>query len=66
MHDLKNILLAWVSASPVVMTVTGERGFITVMSAIILPILFFTVGKAVDACLQIYFQKRQERRNQNK
>lgn len=52
MNDVKNIFLAWVSASsPVVAAVTSDAG-LTILSAVILPILFFAIGKTIDVLLQ--------------
>jgi hypothetical protein len=57
MHDIKNILLAFYSYwIPVVMAID-----ITVISAIVLPIVFFTVGKAIDIGLQIYFRSKESK-----
>ncbi|MBK8466119.1 MAG: hypothetical protein IPL32_09830 [Chloracidobacterium sp.] len=58
MNDTKNILLAWISSVSSVWTAIEARTWITIISAIVLPILFFTVGKAVDVALQIYFRKK--------
>ncbi len=60
MNDTKNILLAWVSSISTVWAALETRTLITVISAIVLPILFFIVGKAVDVALQIYFRKRED------
>ncbi len=61
MNDIKNIFIAWISAgSPVLAAISSEPG-ITVLSAIILPIVFFAAGKTIDVLLQIYFQERERR-----
>ena len=60
MHDLKNILLAWISAAPAFMAVDGGN-ILTVLSAIILPTIFFLLGKAVDVGVQVYFRNRRKR-----
>ncbi len=58
MNDIKNIFIAWISAgSPVLAAISSEPG-ITILSAIILPIVFFAVGKTIDVLLQIYFRER--------
>jgi len=62
MHDLKNILLAWVSSVSAVFTAIEGRSFLTILSAIVLPAVFFAVGKAVDVAVQFYFRLREERR----
>ncbi len=66
MHDLKNIVLAWLSATPVVVTATGEKSNVAMISAIVLPIIFFTIGKTIDVMLQIYFRKKEESRSKEK
>jgi len=63
MNDIKNIFIAWISAgSPVLAAISSEPG-ITVLSAIILPIVFFAAGKTIDVLLQIYFRERERRRS---
>jgi hypothetical protein len=64
MHDVKNIFLAWVSSITSVFAAIEARDLMTIFSAIVLPILFFTIGKTVDVCLQIYFRRRNERGDQ--
>lgn len=64
MHDVKNIFLAWVSSITSVFAAIEARDLMTIFSAIVLPILFFTIGKTVDVCLQIYFRRPNERRDQ--
>ncbi len=58
MNDFKNLLLAWASSSTSVAAAIEAKTMITIVSAIILPILFFTIGKTVDVMLQIHFKKR--------
>jgi hypothetical protein len=63
MNDIKNIFLAWVSAgSPLVAAISSEPG-VTILSAIILPVVFFAVGKTIDVLLQIHFRKRERTEN---
>lgn len=61
MNDTKNILLAWVSSISTVWTALETRTLITIISAIVLPILFFIAGKAVDVALQVYFTKEKQK-----
>ena len=61
MHDLKNILLAWVSSVSAVFTAIEAGNLLTILSAIVLPAVFFAVGKAVDVGVQFYFRWREER-----
>jgi hypothetical protein len=58
MHDFKNILLAWLSSTSAVLTAIEAKTFITIVSAIVLPTIFFALGKAVDVCLQIHLRRR--------
>jgi hypothetical protein len=63
MHDFKNILLAWVSSISSIFAAIETKTLITIISAIVLPIVFFTIGKTVDVLVQVYFRQREERRN---
>ena len=59
MNDTKNILLAWTSSFTSLFAAIETLTWITVISAIVLPIVFFTIGKTVDVLLQIYFRRKQ-------
>jgi len=61
MHDIKNFWLAWVSSISTLFAFDSSH-LITVISAIVLPVIFFTLGKTVDVCLQIYFKRREEKK----
>jgi len=58
MNDTKNILLAWVSAGTTLLTNVSD-GLIPLVSAVVLPIIFFTVGKTVDVLLQLYLRRKE-------
>lgn len=60
MNDIKNILLAWISSISSVFAAIEMRTMITIFSAVVLPIVFFLVGKTIDVCLQIYFKRRDD------
>jgi hypothetical protein len=62
MHDLKNILIAWISSTTSVFAAIESRTVISIISAIVLPVLFFTVGKTIDVILQIYFRDRDRKK----
>ena len=62
MNDTKNILLAWTSSITSVMAALEVRDVITIVSAIVLPVIFFTVGKTIDVLLQIHLRKRDKRK----
>ncbi len=60
MHDFKNILLAWVSSISSIFAAIEMKTLITIISAIVLPIVFFTIGKTVDVLVQMYLARRQK------
>lgn len=60
MNDIKNFLLAYFSTVSSVFAALETRTLITIISAIILPILFFSIGKTIDVLLQIHLNKRQK------
>jgi len=62
MNDFKNILLAWISTASSIFAAIEMKTLITIVSAVILPVLFFTIGKTVDVMVQVYFRNREERR----
>lgn len=66
MHDIKNFSLAWVSSVSTVFAAFESNVLITIISAIVLPVVFFSIGKTVDVCLQIYFRNREEGRNRRR
>lgn len=57
MNDTKNILLAWVSAGTTLITTLGD-GLMPLVSAVVLPITFFAVGKTVDVLVQLYVNRK--------
>ncbi|HMO82027.1 MAG TPA: hypothetical protein PKD24_14650 [Pyrinomonadaceae bacterium] len=63
MNDLKNFILAYFSTVSSVFAAVETRTLITIISAIVLPIIFFTIGKTVDVLLQIYLNRRRRGRN---
>lgn len=66
MHDFKNIFIAWVSSASSVLAAVEAKTLVTIISAIVLPIIFFTIGKTVDVALQFYFKRREERRRHDR
>jgi len=60
MNDTKNILLAWISSLSSMFTAIETKTWITIISAIVLPMIFFTIGKTVDVLLQIYFRRQKK------
>ncbi len=58
MNDTKNILIAWLSSTTSVLAAIEYREVITIVSAIVLPVLFFTIGKTVDVLVQVYLGRK--------
>ena len=65
MNDTKNILLAWISSLTSIFAAVDTRELVTIISAIVLPVMFFTIGKTIDVLLQIYL-KRKDGQNPDK
>ena len=61
MNDTKNILLAWISSLTSIITTIEAGTFISLVSAIVLPIMFFTLGKTIDLAIQIYLKRRDKK-----
>jgi hypothetical protein len=64
MNDTKNILIAWLSSVTCVFAAIEARTWITIVSAVVLPIIFFVCGKAIDVWLQIYLRRGDARPDQ--
>jgi hypothetical protein len=60
MNDLKNVVLAWASSSTAIFAAVDAPTLITVLSAVVLPIIFFVVGKTVDVLLQVHFRRTEK------
>ncbi|MFZ1702146.1 MAG: hypothetical protein WBO10_02910 [Pyrinomonadaceae bacterium] len=60
MNDTKNILLAWISSATSIFAAVETRELITVLSAIVLPVLFFTVGKTIDVIVQLHLGRKKD------
>ena len=63
MNDIKNILIAWLSSTTSVLAAIEYREFVTIVSAIVLPVLFFTIGKTVDVLVQVYLDRKRSSRS---
>ena len=55
MSDTKNALLAWISSTPTLAVLADP---ITIISAIVLPVVLFTLGKAVDVLIQLHLNRQ--------
>ena len=60
MNDIKNIFIAWISTSTSLFAAIELKTVLSILSAIVLPIVFFSIGKTVDVMLQIYLKNRQK------
>lgn len=60
MNDIKNFLLAYFSTVSSVFAAVETRTLITIISAIVLPILFFSIGKTIDVLVQIHLNKKRQ------
>jgi hypothetical protein len=58
MNDIKNLLIAFsASASTVFAAFESTATLISIISAVVLPIVFFTIGKAIDIAVQIHLER---------
>ena len=62
MSDYKNIFLAWASTTSSMLAAVEAKTLLTIISAIVLPVIFFTIGKTVDVVVQVYLRRRDELR----
>ena len=60
MNDIKNIFIAWISTSTSLFAAIELKTVLSILSAVVLPIVFFSIGKTVDVLLQIYLKNRQK------
>ena len=65
MHDIKNFWLAWVSTASSLFAAIEMKTVMTIVSAVVLPVIFYTIGKTVDVLVQIYFRRREEERQKH-
>ena len=63
MHNLRNIVLAWLSTSTCFAAAIETGALISVISSIVLPFVFFTGGKLIDLALQLYLLRRDRSRS---
>lgn len=58
MNDIKNLFIAFsASASTFFAAFESTATIISVISAVVLPIVFFAIGKAIDVALQIHLER---------
>jgi hypothetical protein len=59
MQDIKNFYFAWIASMPFLVAI-GTQTLLTAISAIILPLVCFALGKTADILVQIYLHNRQK------
>ena len=57
----RNFLLSSIASMPAMIMAMETQTLITIVSAIVLPMFFFCVGKAVDIYVQIYLRDKNKR-----
>ncbi len=60
MNDTKNLFIAYLSSLSSFLAAIETRTVITLISAIVLPIVFFAIGKTVDVLIQLYLHNRKK------
>jgi len=60
MNDIKNIFIAWISTSTSLFAAIELKTVLAILSAVVLPVVFFSIGKTVDVLLQIYLKRRED------
>ena len=65
LNDVKNLLLAAVSYGTNFIFGIEFNTWITIASAIVLPCVFFGIGKTADILLQLHLAKRKTRQKAN-
>jgi hypothetical protein len=60
MNDIKNIFIAWISTSTSLFAAIELKTVLAIVSAVVLPIIFFSIGKTVDVLLQIHFRRKED------
>lgn len=64
MNDIKNMLIAWGSASTSAITLVDAVTMKAFASVIMLPVVLFLIGKSIDVLLQFYFHRRDSDRRE--
>ena len=58
MQNLKNIALAYLSTLTCFAAAVETGALVSIISTIVLPVVFFTVGKIVDVLVRLYLIRR--------
>jgi hypothetical protein len=64
MTDIKNMCLAGFASTTSIFAAIEMQTVINIVSAVILPIVFFCIGKAVDVWVQVRLRQMAERRRE--
>jgi len=64
-NSMKNAFFGWLYSSPAMLLAIDAQTAITIVSAVILPLVFFAVGKFIDVKVQIYLQRQKDKQNEN-
>ena len=59
MNDIKNIFIAWISTSTSLFAAIELKTVLAIVSAVVMPVVFFSIGKTVDVLLQIHFRRKE-------
>lgn len=62
LDNLKNLIVSLVPTSPALYLALENPSFGKTITTIILPIVFFIIGKTADLCVQIYFRRQEAKR----
>ena len=57
MTDTRNFFLAWLSSISSLFTAIDTGDVLAIVSAVVLPVIFFTIGKTVDVLVQMYLSR---------
>jgi hypothetical protein len=66
MNDTKNIFIAWISSGPPMLAFFATDSGLAVLSAVILPIVFFAIGKTIDVLVQVYLKKCDDKKTEER
>ncbi len=61
--NVNNITISSLSGMPALFVAVESQTALSIASAVVLPVLFFILGKTADILLQIYLKKRSDGRN---
>lgn len=59
MNDIKNIFIAWISTTTSLFAAIELKSVLAIVSAVVLPVIFFSIGKTIDVLVQIYFRRKE-------